>query len=265
MQRLLLTLRYDGSRYHGWQVQPGAVTVQQTLQDAVEAVTGVRSGVTGCSRTDAGVHADMFCCAMDTASALRGEKMAAALNAHLPRDIAVYGCQEVAEDFHPRYDARGKRYRYRIWNEPARNPFWEGRAAHVRRPLDVPRLNEAARDYEGTHDFAAFCAAGAGTTESVRTVRRAWVERDGGLVSFVVEADGFLYNMVRIMVGTLLDMAAGHRSYLSIPAAIRSRDRAQAGPTAPAGGLILERVFYDEMDDSTERSPSDGGQTGLCG
>ena len=110
MQRLLLTLRYDGTRYHGWQVQPNGITVQQTLQDAVERVTGVRAGLTGCSRTDAGVHADMFCCTMDTASPLRGDRLAAALNAHLPSDIAVYDCRETAPDFHPRYDARGKRY-----------------------------------------------------------------------------------------------------------------------------------------------------------
>ena len=124
MQRLLLTLRYDGSRYHGWQVQKNAITVQETLQDAVERLTGIRSGLTGCSRTDAGVHAEMFCCAFDTASPLRGEKMVKALNAHLPRDIAVYGCREVEAVFHPRYAALGKRYVYRIWNAPERNPFW---------------------------------------------------------------------------------------------------------------------------------------------
>ena len=116
MPRLLLTLRYDGTRYHGWQVQPNGVTVQQVMQDAVERLTGVRSGLTGCSRTDAGVHANMFCCTLDTACPLRGDKLAAALNAHLPADVAVYGCREVPADFHPRYMAAGKRYVYRIWN-----------------------------------------------------------------------------------------------------------------------------------------------------
>lgn len=244
MSRLLLTLRYDGRRYHGWQVQKNAVTVQQTLQDAVERVTGVRSGIIGCSRTDSGVHAEMFCCTADTDSMLRGDAMTAALNANLPRDIAVYGCREVPEDFHPRYSARGKRYLYRIWNSEARNPFWEGLALHLRRPLDAERLDKAAKDYIGTHDFISFCSAGSDVKDTVRSVRSCGVIRDGELVTFLVEADGFLYNMVRIMAGTLLEMAAGKRKYDGIPEIIAAKTRTAAGATAPACGLILDRVFY---------------------
>ena len=244
MQRLLLTLRYDGSRYHGWQVQKNGITVQETLQDAVEQLTGIRSGLTGCSRTDAGVHAEMFCCAFDTASPLRGEKMVKALNAHLPRDIAVYGCREVEADFHPRYAALGKRYVYRIWNAPERNPFWEGRALHCRRPLDAAFLNEQAAAYVGTHDFASHQAAGSTVEETIRTVRRAEVERRGEMVLFTVEADGFLYNMVRIMVGTLLGLQAGSLEAGSIPAIVESGSRERAGATAPACGLYLDHVFY---------------------
>ena len=244
MQRLLLTLRYDGSRYHGWQVQKNAITVQETLQDAVERLTGIRSGLTGCSRTDAGVHAEMFCCAFDTASPLRGEKMVKALNAHLPRDIAVYGCREVEAVFHPRYAALGKRYVYRIWNAPERNPFWEGRALHCRRPLDAAFLNEQAAAYVGTHDFASHQAAGSTVEETIRTVRRAEVERRGEMVLFTVEADGFLYNMVRIMVGTLLGLQAGSLEAGSIPAILESGSRERAGATAPACGLYLDHVFY---------------------
>ena len=244
MQRLLLTLRYDGSRYHGWQVQQNGITVQETLQDAVERLTGIRSGLTGCSRTDAGVHAEMFCCAFDTASPLRGEKMVKALNAHLPRDIAVYGCREVEADFHPRYAALGKRYVYRIWNAPERNPFWEGRALHCRRPLDAAFLNEQAAAYVGTHDFASHQAAGSTVEETIRTVRRAEVERRGEMVLFTVEADGFLYNMVRIMVGTLLGLQAGSLEAGSIPAILESGSRERAGATAPACGLYLDHVFY---------------------
>ena len=136
MARLLLTIRYDGSAYHGWQVQPNAVTVQQVMQDAIERITGVRAGLTGCSRTDAGVHARMFCCTMDTHTTLRGEKLCAALNAVLPRDIAVYDVREVDDAFHPRYDATGKRYEYVIYNGRQRDPFYEGRAVHINRPLD---------------------------------------------------------------------------------------------------------------------------------
>lgn len=245
MQRLLLTLRFDGTRYHGWQVQPNGVTVQETLQNAVERVTGVRSGVTGCSRTDAGVHAAMFCCTFDTASKLRGEAMALALNAYLPHDIAVYACRDVEPDFHPRYSAAGKRYLYRIWNSPLRNPFWEDYALQVKKPLDVGKLNAAAADFVGTHDFAAFCAAGSSVKDTVRTVKRCGVTREGELVTFVVEANGFLYNMVRIMTGTLLDMAGGRREWDSIPKALGSGKRTTAGATAPARGLILDEVFYN--------------------
>ena len=247
MPRILLTLRYDGTAYHGWQVQPNARTVQETLQNAIEAVTGVRAGVIGCSRTDAGVHADMFCCTFDTDSPLRGNKLASALNFHLPSDVAVYNATEVDPDFHPRYDARGKRYVYRIWNGAQRHPIYARYALHRNRPLDVALLDTAARAYVGTHDFAAFCAAGSDVQDTVRTVRYAGVERRGDMVLFTVEADGFLYNMVRIMVGTLLDIADGRIEAHQLPAIIDSRERTLAGATAPAVGLCLQQVFYEEV------------------
>ncbi len=248
MARLRMTLRYDGTAYHGWQVQPNGMTVQEALQDAVEAVTGVRSGITGCSRTDAGVHAEMFCCALDTACLLRGDKLASALNFHLPRDIAVYAVDEVADDFHPRYHAYGKRYVYRIWNGTQRHPVYERYALHRKGRLDETILNRAAAAYIGTHDFAAFCAAGSDVQDTVRTVRDCRVERQGDLVLFSVEADGFLYNMVRIMVGTLLEIAEGRMTAQAIPAILAGGDRQQAGPTAPAKGLCLEKVFYDKKE-----------------
>jgi len=244
MQRLLLTMRFDGTRYHGWQVQKNAVTVQQTLQDAIEKVTGVRSGVTGCSRTDAGVHANMFCCTFDTESRLRGNSMISALNANLPDDIAVYGCSEVPASFHPRYSAVGKIYRYYIWNSPARNPFWEKYSLHLRWHLDVDLMNEAAAGFLGRHDFSSFCAAGSSVKDTVRAINRCSVERDGELVVFTAEGDGFLYNMVRIMVGTLLEIAAGKREKDCIPSVIAAKNRECAGATAPAKGLFLDKVFY---------------------
>ena len=200
----------------------------------------------------------MFCCAFDTASPLRGEKMVKALNAHLPRDIAVYGCREVEADFHPRYMAAGKRYVYRIWNAPARNPFWQGYALHRQRRLDERRMDEAAAAYCGTHDFTAFCSAGSAVEDRVRTVRRCGVSRQGDLVTFTVEADGFLYNMVRIMVGTLLDMDAGRIPWDALPAILLSRDRDRAGATAPACGLYLDEVFYPDAAVGKEM----GGQHG---
>ena len=246
MARILLTLRYDGTAYHGWQVQPNGVTVQQVLQDAVERVTGVRSGITGCSRTDAGVHADMFCCAFDSETPLRGDKLCSALNFHLPRDVSVYDAREVEEEFHPRYHAKGKRYVYRIWNGNQRHPMYEKYAIWLKKPLDVDALNTVVQDYVGTHDFAAFCGAGSdlqGTTQ--RTIHSCTVTRQGDLVLFAVEGDGFLYNMVRIMVGTLLEIAAERMAADSLPAIIEGRDRTAAGPTAPAQALCLEQVFYD--------------------
>ena len=246
MARILLTLRYDGTAYHGWQVQPNGVTVQQVVQDAVEAVTGVRSGVTGCSRTDAGVHADMFCCAVDTDSPLRGDKLCCALNFHLPRDVSVYDAREVEEEFHPRYHAKGKRYVYRIWNGTQRHPVYDKYALWLKKPLDANFLNDIVKSYEGIHDFAAFCGAGSDLQGStVRTIHSCTVTREGDVVLFTVEGDGFLYNMVRIMVGTLLEIAAGRMSPDAIPAIIEGRDRTAAGPTAPAQGLCLEKVFYE--------------------
>ncbi len=244
MRRLLLTLRYDGTAYHGWQVQPNAATVQSTLQDAIEALTGTRSGVIGCSRTDTGVHADMFCCTFDTETTIPIERIPMALNMHLPEDIAVYACKEVAHDFHPRYAAKGKRYTYRVWNTHCRNPFTDRYAVRHTVPLDADALNRFAQDFVGTHDFSAFCAAGADTTDNVRTVTAFEVEREGDMVLFSVEANGFLYNMVRIMVGTLLDMAAGRLPEDAIKIALNEKDRAFAGVTAPAKGLRLEKVLY---------------------
>ena len=244
MRNILLTLRYDGSRYHGWQVQQNAQSVQAVLQSAMEGLLGARPDVKGCSRTDAGVHADMFCVSFRTVSRIPCDRMIPALNVRLPFDIAVYGCREVEADFHPRYAALGKRYVYRIWNASERNPFWEGRALHCRRPLDAAFLNEQAAAYVGTHDFASHQAAGSTVEETIRTVRRAEVERRGEMVLFTVEADGFLYNMVRIMAGTLLGLQAGSLEAGSIPAILESGSRERAGATAPACGLYLDHVFY---------------------
>lgn len=261
MRNLLITLRFDGQAYHGWQVQPNGVTVQQRVQDAVEAVTGVRSAVTGCSRTDAGVHAMMYCCNFRTEHTIPAERLTYALNAHLPRDIAVYGCQEVPLEFHARYDCKGKEYVYRIWNSRVRNPFWEGRALHYPYAIDVAYLNRQAQDFVGRHDFSAFCAAGGSVEDHVRTVRAARVERRGEIVSFHVEADGFLYHMVRIMAGTLLSLEQGKLCSGAIPELLGGLDRSGAGITAPSQGLYLNRVFYEAAGwpEETGNGPMSGG------
>lgn len=244
MRNLLLTIRYCGTRYSGWQVQANAPTVQQTLQDAVERLFQVRENVTGCSRTDAGVHANMYCCNIRTASTLPCRTVVSGLNAYLPDDIAVLACEEVDYDFHARYDCTGKEYRYLIRNSAVRDPFLIDRCWLFKPKLDAALMHEQAQDFVGEHDFSAFCAAGASTVNNVRTVTDCSVERHGDEITFSVTANGFLYNMVRIMVGTLTDISLGKIPPGTIPQIIASRDRERAGVTAPAQGLTLNRVFY---------------------
>ncbi len=244
MRKLLLTLRFDGGAYHGWQVQSNGVTVQETLQNAVEGVFGTRYDITGCSRTDAGVHANMYCCCFSTQSDIVCNKIITALNAWLPDDIGVYGCREVPDSFHPRYSCVSKEYLYRIWNSPFRNPFLYGRSLQYKYPLDESVLTREARAFVGKHDFKGFASAGGSVEDTVRTVKRFEVKRDSDEVSLVVEADGFLYNMVRIMAGTLLDIAAGKIEAGTLVDIISSGDRSRAGATAPPQGLYLNRVFY---------------------
>lgn len=244
MANVRLTLQYDGTKYHGWQVQPNAITVQETLQNAIERVTGIRSTVTGCSRTDAGVHANRFYCTTAQPERLSEEKFAKALNAVLPFNIAVLNCTAVSDDFHPRYSAVAKRYVYRIWNGVARNPFEQGYSLHICSPLNEATMNEVSKLFLGTHDFSAFCSAGSTVEDKVRTIRCSRVDRDGDVVTYTVEADGFLYNMVRILVGTILDVTAGRLSVDSVHRALDTGDRACAGVTAPACGLFLDEVWY---------------------
>ena len=236
-RNLLLTLRYDGARYHGWQVQQNAVSVQSVFQQSLETILGGPHDIKGCSRTDTGVHALAYCVSVRTNSPIPPERLAAALNNHLPRDIAVTGCREVPPGFHARYSCVGKEYRYLIWNDPVRDPFWEGRALHYRYPLDEILLNRAAFHFTGRRDFASLCSA--------KSVMRAEVFREGPLVVFCTRADGFLYHMVRIMVGTLLRVAEGKIAPEQLPAVLDALDRGRAGPTAPPQGLYLSRVFYD--------------------
>lgn len=244
MRNLLLTISFDGTAYHGWQVQENAVTVQQTLQDAFEKICSSRDNVVGCSRTDSGVHANMYCCNIRTENPIACDRLVTALNAVMPRDIAALDCREVDFDFHARYDCKSKEYIYKIWNSPNKSPFLYNYTLHYKYPLDAEFLSQQAKDFIGTHDFSAFCAAGSSVEDTVRTVMNASVEREGDMVIFRVEADGFLYNMVRIMTGTLLDIAKGKIPANSIPQIIDSGSRFAAGYTAPARGLYLNNINY---------------------
>ena len=245
MRNLLLTISYDGKCFHGWQIQQNALTVQEVFQAALAKIIGDSFDVKGCSRTDSGVHANMYCVSVKTAHPIPCERLKAALNRWLPLSVAVLGCREVGADFHARYSCKSKEYVYKIWNAQVRSPFLDGYALHYRYPLDERLLNEAAQAYVGLHDFTSFCTPDKREQGDLRrNVLHFSVTRDGDMVTMRVEADGFLYNMVRIMVGTLLRIAQGKIAPDGIPAIIERRDRQFAGPTAPPCGLYLNKVKY---------------------
>lgn len=246
---ICLHLAFDGTNYCGFQVQPNGVSVCQTLQDALEQVVGSRPDVKGCSRTDSGVHALDYVLNFHAQIKMPLYRLPLALNAHLPPDIRVKSAEEAAEDFHARYSAHQKTYRYHIRNSAIDDPFTRAYYHKVPGKLDVAAMDRAARTLEGTYDFLAFCAAGSSVAahgDTVRTITRCRVEQQEEMVLISVTADGYLYNMVRILAGTLLEVGQGKRDPDSLPALLESRDRGKAGPTLPGKGLFLERVEYPE-------------------
>lgn len=244
MRNLLLEISYNGKNYHGWQVQSNAVTVQEKLQDAIECVFGERCDVKGCSRTDSGVHANSFYCNFKTEKGIVSEKIPEALNANLPNDISVKFCKEVSADFHARYDCKGKEYVYKIWNGKSRNPFLDKLCLYYKHKIDVELINKEAKDFIGKYDFSAFCSAGSSVEDKVREIYSFDVVRKGEEVLFIVKGNGFLYNMVRIMVGTLLDISSGKIEPGMIGEIIQSCNRNNAGFTVSPEGLYLNEVYY---------------------
>ena len=244
MRNLLITIKYDGSAYHGWQVQKNALTVQEVFQNAVEKVFLSRLDVKGCSRTDTGVHANMYCVSLKTDMDIAPYGVIMALNSNLPRDIAVVDCREVDDDFHPRYSCKSKEYIYKIYNGRIRNPFDADYALHYNRPIDAEYLNREAQAFVGKYDYSGFCSANSDVEDTVRDVKSFSVWREGDYVYFKVEADGFLYNMVRIMVGTLLFVNEGKIKEGELKDVILSKDRKRAGKTASPNGLYLNKINY---------------------
>ncbi len=245
IRNLKITISYSGKDLHGWQIQKNALTVQECFQNALKEVIGYIPDIKGCSRTDTGVHANMYVISMKTEHRITCERLKAALNRYLPLSIAVLDIVEEVEGFHARYSCKGKRYVYKILNREVRDPFTDGYALHYRYNIDVDMLNVAAQSYVGTHDFTSFCTLDKREKgDFTRTVKSFSVWREGDYVYMSVEADGFLYNMVRIMVGTLLKIQQGKLSMDSIPSIIKAENRKEAGPTAPACGLYLDQVFY---------------------
>jgi len=256
--KILLRLKYAGTGYAGFQFQPNAVTVQGELTKAMSDLFGEKCDVSGCSRTDSGVHANEFVCSVvphekgtfpEDFSFPAGKIHRASVK-YLPPDIAVCGAAYVGDDFHPRYSAVGKEYVYKILNSVSPNPFFIDRALYVPYHIsdeDITRMNECAREFVGEKDFFAFMASGSDIKDTVRNVFEAKVEKNGEIITFTVSANGFLYNMVRIMTGTLLDCARGRITAEQIVRAVDTKDRTLLGQTAPACGLYLNRVFYQEQ------------------
>lgn len=237
-------MKYDGSGYHGWQRQKNADSVQQRVEEAVSALFDSPVSVSGCSRTDTGVHANCFKCNFKTEKNLPHETVINGLNFYLPEDVAVFDSVTVDMDFDARFSCRGKEYVYKIYNDSVRDPFYISRALFYRPVLDAELLTEEAQDFVGKHDFTSFRTFGSNVKTTVRTVEYAYAERDGRIVTFHVKADGFLYNMVRIMVGTLLYISEGKIARGTIPDIIEAKERTRAGKTAPPEGLYLNQVFY---------------------
>lgn len=253
MKRIMLRVAYEGTNYHGWQIQPGNVaTIEGVLGEALSALTGEEIQVIGASRTDAGVHALGNVAVFDTRSPIPGEKFSYALNRRLPEDIVVQESREVCAAFHPRYEKCWKAYQYSILNRRFPLPEYRNTAMFYYGNLDVERMRDACQAFVGEHDFAGFCSAGAQVQTTVRTIYGLNIEKEGEMIRIQVRGNGFLYNMVRIIVGTLLEVGKGNIPPENIAEIIRSGDRKKAGPTAPAKGLTLMEICYDSEESGKE-------------
>lgn len=254
MSRKLLEISYLGTNYCGWQVQPNGITVQEVLQASLLKLLKHRPDVTGCSRTDSGVHAKSFFCHFDTDVKIPNEGLVLGLNTILPSDIAALNCYDVPDNFHARYSAEGKLYKYTINFSKIKDPFLFGRSLLVKSEIDLELANEFCKLLKGTHNFEAFSSINRTVTDTIRTVSECYVSIDENILNFYVKADGFLYNMVRIMVGTLLEFCSGKISAADIKKAFETGERKLLGATAPPQGLFLEKVFYSSDIINFERS-----------
>ncbi len=244
MKRIKLTVAYDGTDYCGWQIQPNGITVEKVLNRALSRLTGEDIAVTGASRTDAGVHAEGNVAVFDTASTIPPERFSYAVNTLLPEDVVVVKSEEVAADWHPRYQESVKTYAYHILNREMPDPVRRKYVWHVNCPLDLEKMRTAAEYLTGEHDFKSFCSIHTGAKTTVRTIYSMDVERSGEVITIRVSGNGFLYNMVRIITGTLVEAGRGFRQPESVKELLDADERGKAGPTAPAQGLLLESIEY---------------------
>ena len=245
MRNIALRLRYDGSAYHGWQLQKEDITVASVLEEAIEKVCGHPVRVVGCGRTDAGVHALRYCANFRTGCSIPVDRIPYAVNSRLPGDIAVIDAVEAGEDFNAILSCIKKEYIYKILNSGIRDPFLENRVCFYPQHLDMEQMKKAAAAFVGTHDFKAVRSEGTQTKTTVRTVYSCTAEKTDDIITVSVCADGFLYNMCRAIVGTMVYASYGKLDPADIPGLLEKGDRRLTGPTMPPQGLYLNRVWYD--------------------
>ncbi|MCL2247962.1 MAG: tRNA pseudouridine(38-40) synthase TruA [Oscillospiraceae bacterium] len=245
MKNIALKLTFVGTSYHGWQIQKNEKTIAGTLEAVLADLCGHEVKLVGCGRTDAGVHAKTYCANFKTNSTIPLEKLPLAANALLPPDIVVKQAALAPEDFNAILSCTKKQYTYRIYNSRIRNPFEANRAYFYPRPLDLEKIKQAAKHFVGTRDFAAVRSVGTETKTTVRTVFEYEVEENAPIVEFRATADGFLYNMARAMVGTLIYVSEGKISPDDLPKLLEQKDRRLTGPTVPADGLYMTKIRYE--------------------
>lgn len=249
MKRVRIVVAYDGTDYCGWQIQPSGITIEEVLNKCLKGLTGEEIRVIGASRTDSGVHALGNVAVFDTESRIPAERMAYAMNQRLPEDIVVVRSDEVPLTWHPRYqDQIRKTYEYHIYNAKSPNPLRRRYASFVSFPLDVGKMREGAAYLEGTHDFASFCCIRTSVEDTVRTIDAIQIRQEGLEITLRVSGSGFLYNMVRIIAGTLIRVGRGFYTPERVREILEARERTEAGVTAPAEGLVLVEVCYGESD-----------------
>ena len=244
MKRIKLTVAYDGTDYCGWQVQPNGMTVEEILNRELSALTGEEVKVIGASRTDAGVHAEGNVAVLDTETGIPAERIAYALNCRLPEDIVAVKSEEVPGDWHPRYQCSVKTYEYRILNREMPDPVCRRSTVHVSYPLNLGDMRTAAGYLKGEHDFKSFCSPHTEVKDTVRTVHSLEIEKEGDIITVRISGNGFLYNMVRIIVGTLINVGRGACPPEKVKEILEARDRRKAAATAPAKGLVLKHIRY---------------------
>ncbi len=243
---MAVRLRYEGTRYHGWQVQKDQTSVAGELERVLSRLAGETVKVVGCGRTDAGVHAERYCASFRWHSRIPADRLPLAANTLLPDDIVMVDAMDAPEDFNAILSCEKKEYTYRIYNSRIPDPFWRNRAWFYPQPLDAEVMARGAAGFVGTHDFRAVRSVGTETKTTVRTIHWFEVEREGPMISLRVCADGFLYNQVRAMTGTLVYCSLGKLEPDGIPALLERGDRCLTGPTAPPQGLYLTRIWYPE-------------------